>query len=59
MKRALPEVASLRSESTLVQSDWNVPVFTRQTLGSRVGVAAVPHESWPEVIERVVSRPAP
>ena len=53
VRQALPDAAILRAQSILVQSDWDVPVCTHQTLSSRGGVAAVPREFVADVIRRI------
>ena len=53
VRQALPDAAILRAQSILVQSDWDVPVCTHQTLSSRGGVAAVPREFVTDVLRRI------
>ena len=49
----LPEAARLRAQSTLVESEWTVPVFHRQALGKQPGIALAPKHSLASVIQQV------
>ena len=49
----LPEAARLRAQSTLVESEWTVPVFHHQPLGKQPGIAVVPKHSLASVTQQV------
>ena len=53
MKDAMPVQAKIRMQTTLIESEWNVPVMPHQHVGASGGVALVPRDELPEVIERV------
>ena len=53
VRMVLPEAARIRMQSTLMQSEWPVPVHIHQTLSSQGGIALVPKEYIAEVIGRV------
>ena len=53
VRMVLPEAARIRMQSTLMQSQWPVPVHIHQTLSSHGGIALVPEECIAEVIGRV------
>ena len=53
VRPVLPEAARVRMQSTLLQSEWHVPVHIPQTLSSRGGVALVPKDLIADVVARV------
>ena len=53
VRDALPEAAKLRSQTTLLQSEWDVEVVPHQQLGPSGGVAVVPKISLPDTLRRV------
>ena len=53
VREVLPEAAVIRSQSTLVQQEWPVPVCTAQTLTHAGGVAAVTRELVADTVKRV------
>lgn len=50
---ALPEAARLRSQSMLIQAEWDVPICPWQSLGKQDGIALVPRRELATVISRV------
>ena len=49
----LPEAAKLRSQSSLVQDEWDVPTVPHQALNKQDGIALVPRKELANVISRV------
>eukprot|EP00974_Lingulodinium_polyedra_P084990 8226642-Lingulodinium_polyedra.AAC.1 len=49
----MPEAARQRMQSALKAEEWGVPVCPWQNLSAQPGVAMVPKEAIPEVLERV------
>lgn len=49
----LPDAARLRAQTTLVGSEWSVPVVPWQYLGKDNGIAVVPKQFLPQVIAQV------
>ena len=53
VRDALPEAATLRAQTTLFQSEWDVEVLPHQQLGPAGGVAGVPKIFLPDTLKRV------
>ena len=49
----LPEAAKLRSQSSLVQDEWDVPTVPHQALNKQDGIALVPRKELANAISRV------
>ena len=50
---ALPDAARLRAQSTLIESEWSVPVVPWQSLGKGDGIAVIPKQFLAEVIRKI------
>ena len=49
----VPEAAKLRSQSSLVQEEWDDPIVPHQSLSKQDGIALVPRRDLADVIARV------
>ena len=54
MKDAMPVQAKIRMQTTLIESEWNVPVMPHQHLGASGGVALVPRTSCQKSLRELV-----
>ena len=53
VRDALPEAARMRSQTTLLASEWNVEVVYHQQMTSRGGVCVCPQKELPNVLASV------
>eukprot|EP00971_Amphidinium_carterae_P242778 4820672-Amphidinium_carterae.1 len=59
VRQAQPLQAQIRSQTTLVQSEWQVPFQPWQHLSNHAGVAVVPREAVPRVLQQIGFRAQP